>query len=101
MNAFIKNPKNPIYGGPELGTMFDVLVQPYSGEPTVLKHPKYRMDVSWRPQKSLAVAFSEDGINWTDPEIALSFDESTGWEDNLNRNCVLKVGDTYKMWYTG
>ena len=32
---------------------------------------------------------------------SLGPDETTGWEDQLNRNCVLKIGDTYKMWYTG
>ena len=101
MKQFIKNPANPIFGNEKIGTMFDVLIQPYSGEPTTLKNPRYRMDVSWRPQRSLAVSFSEDGIHWIDPEISLKYDETSGWEDALNRNAVLKVGDTYKMWYTG
>ena len=46
MDAFVKSPFNPIYGGPSTGTLFDVLVTRDNG--------KYRMDFSWRPQKSLA-----------------------------------------------
>ena len=59
------------------------------------------MDFSWRPKKSLAVTFSDDGIHWEKPQITLEFNEESGWEDNLNRNCVLKVNGKYMMWYTG
>ncbi len=101
MKQFIKNPANPIFGDASTGTMFDVLIQPYSGEPTALEHPRYRMDVSWRPQRALAVSFSEDGIRWTAPEITLNCDPASGWEDDINRNAVLKIGGRYQMWYTG
>ena len=61
------------------------------------------MDFSWRPQKSLAISYSEDGIHWSDPVITLSPDPSSGWEDRLNRNCVLYIPEQqrYLMWYTG
>lgn len=91
---FIKSSSNPIYGGPETGTIFDVLVQK-------TENNRYRMDFSWRPKKALAVAFSDDGISWTDPVITLECNPSSGWEDNINRNCVIKDGNIYKMWYTG
>lgn len=80
-------------GGPELGTCFDVYVTRENG--------KYRMDFSWRPKKALAVTFSDDGIHWEAPQITLAYDETTGWEDDINRNCVLKIDGKYKMWYTG
>jgi len=93
MNEFIKNPANPIYGGPTTGTLFDVLVWRDNG--------RFRMDFSWRPKASLAVAFSDDGVHWSEPQITLAPDPTTGWEDRLNRNCVIKVDGKYKMWYTG
>ena len=90
---FKKFEGNPVLGSKELGTCFDVYVTRENG--------LYRMDFSWRPKKSLAVTFSRDGIHWDTPQITLAPDETTGWEDRLNRNCVLKIGDTYQMWYTG
>lgn len=90
---FVKSEHNPVLGGPELGTCFDVYVTRDNG--------RYRMDFSWRPKKSLAVSFSDDGIHWEAPQITLAFDETTGWEDDLNRNCILKIDEKYKMWYTG
>ena len=93
MNKFIKHPANPVLGSKELGTCFDVYVTKENG--------RYRMDFSWRPKKSCAVSFSDDGIHWSEPQITLAYDESTGWEDRISRNCVLKVDGVYKMWYTG
>lgn len=92
-NQFVKYENNPILGGGEMGTCFDVYVTRENG--------RFRMDFSWRPRKSLAVTFSDDGICWEKPQITLAFDETTGWEDDINRNCVLKVDGKYKMWYTG
>ena len=93
MQHFIKHENNPVMGGPETGTCFDVYVTRENG--------RYRMDFSWRPKKSLAVTFSDDGIHWEEPQITLAYDETTGWEDDINRNCVLNIDGTYKMWYTG
>ena len=93
MDRFVKYEKNPILGGKELGTCFDVYVTRENG--------RYRMDFSWRPEKSVAVVFSDDGINWGKPQITLTPDPTSGWGDDINRNCVIKVGDKYKMWYTG
>lgn len=93
MNKFVKHPANPVLGNKKLGTCFDVYVTRQDG--------RYRMDFSWRPKKSCAVTFSDDGINWEEPRITLSANPQSGWEDDINRNCVLKIGDVYKMWYTG
>lgn len=90
---FEKYKYNPVYGNKELGTCFDVYVTRENG--------KYRMDFSWRAKDALAVAFSDDGISWSEPVITLPADKTSGWEDMVNRNCVLKIGDKYKMWYTG
>jgi sucrose-6-phosphate hydrolase SacC (GH32 family) len=59
------------------------------------------MYFSWRPHKSLAVATSTNGISWSDPRIILPPRLDTGWEDDLNRNCIVKRVDGYHMWYTG
>ena len=93
IEKFIKYENNPVLGGSEIGTCFDAYVSRENG--------RYRMDFSWRPRKALAVTFSEDGIHWETPRITLESDETTGWEDYVNRNCVLKIGEKYKMWYTG
>ena len=92
-SSFEKFEGNPVLGGPELGTCFDVIVTRDGG--------RYRMDFSWRPKASLAVSFSDDGVHWSYPEITLAPDPDSGWEDRLNRNCVLLIDGKYKMWYTG
>ena len=92
---FQKHPGNPVYGDPvKTGTLFDVYV-------TKQETGGYRMDFSWRPKKGTAVSFSTDGVCWTEPRITLPCDPSSGWEDLVNRNCVLKIGDRWYMWYTG
>lgn len=88
-----KYEQNPVLGNQELGTCFDVFVMEDAGE--------YRMYFSWRNRKSLAVTTSPDGINWGEPRIILEPKLDTGWEDDLNRNCVVKRDDGYHMWYTG
>jgi len=90
---FTKHPKNPIYGGKATGTIFDVFV--------TRKDQGYRMDFSWRPQKALAVAFSEDGLQWTFPEKVMEHDPESGWEDDINRNGFIIRNGRYEMWYTG
>lgn len=84
---------NPVMGG-KYGTCFDV---------AVLREPaNYRMWLSWRPKKSLAIVDSQDGIHWTEPpKTVLGPRPETGWEDDINRPAVLKRGDTYHLWYTG
>ena len=91
---FIKSRLNPIYGDKETGTLFDVYVTKTEGG-------LLRMDLSWRKNNTAAVAFSGDGIKWTAPRSTLLPDSDSGWEDLINRNCVLKIGDKFKMWYTG
>lgn len=94
VGSFKKYENNPIFGGPEVGTMFDAYIWKQNG--------RLRMDVSWRPKKRLVVSFSDDGIHWDEPVTTLEFDPSTGWEDNINRNCVVPCpdGNGYLMWYT-
>ena len=91
---FQKHPQNPVFGGPDTGTLFDAYVTPLPGG-------GLRMDLSWRPEACTAVSFSDDGVRWSPPRPTLAADPASGWEDLVNRNCVLKTGDTYKMWYTG
>lgn len=93
MENFKKYENNPVFGDDATGTVFDVY--------TWIDNGRYRMDFSWRPKKACAVTFSDDGIHWSEPEITLSCREESGWEDRLNRNCVIKVDGVYKMWYTG
>jgi predicted GH43/DUF377 family glycosyl hydrolase len=84
---------NPVIGG-QYGTCFDV---------AVLKEPPgYRMWVSWRPQKSIALVESTNGVHWAgSPTIVLGPRPQSGWEDEVNRPIVLKREGTYHMWYTG
>ena len=84
---------NPVLGSAELGTCFDILV--------LESENGYDMHFSWRPKKALAVCHSTDGIDWTYPEIYMEHDPECGWMYDLNRNCVLKRGDHWHMWFTG
>lgn len=93
MKKFTKNPNNPIFGDSSTGTVFDVYVS--------RSEEMYRMDFSWRPKKAVAVAFSENLKNWTKPVITLGADCESGWEDQINRNCVIFDGNRYLMWCTG
>lgn len=87
-----KYPGNPVLGG-DYGTCFDI---------TVLKEDDtYRMWLSWRPKKSLALVESREGIQWSTPAIVLGPNPDTGWEDDINRPTVVKREDGYHMWYTG
>ena len=84
---------NPVIGG-QYGTCFDV---------AALKEPPgYRMWVSWRPQKSIALVESTNGVHWSGPpQVVLGPRPQSGWEDEVNRPIVLKREATYHMWYTG
>jgi len=93
MNNFKKYAGNPVFGDEKTGTVFDAYVWKDNG--------KYRMDFSWRGKGACAVTFSNDGIHWEEPVITLEKNPKSGWEDNINRNCIIKVDGIYKMWYTG
>lgn len=93
MGQWHKYAGNPVLGGPEMGTCFDVFLTREGGE--------YRMYFSWRPKKSIAACRSADGIHWGAPEILLSPRPESGWEDDVNRNCVLRRDGRWHMWYTG
>ena len=88
-----KSDGNPVMGG-TYGTCFDI---------SVLKDGEnYRMWLSWRPRRSIALVESKDGIHWSEPPRAVFGPRpETGWEDDINRPCVLKRSDGYHMWYTG
>ena len=92
--GWVKCPDNPLLGSPELGTCFDVHVR--------RRATGYRMYFSWRPRLAIAVTDSPDGIHWGDIRIVLPPDPTSGWEDKVNRNCVVEEenGRTL-MWYTG
>lgn len=84
---------NPVMGG-QYGTCFDISVLKEDGA--------YRMWLSWRPKKSIALVESKDGIHWSEPpRVVLGPRPETGWEDDINRPYVLKRGDGYHLWYTG
>jgi beta-1,2-mannobiose phosphorylase / 1,2-beta-oligomannan phosphorylase len=87
-----KYENNPVLGG-ALGTCFDVALLREEG--------KYRMWFSWRPQKSVALVESADGIHWSEPEVVLRPNPATDWESDINRPVVVRRPDGYHMWYTG
>ncbi|MGO9111764.1 MAG: MGH1-like glycoside hydrolase domain-containing protein [Thermoguttaceae bacterium] len=91
--GWLKSDLSPVMGG-KYGTCFDI---------SVLKEGEtYRMWLSWRPKQSVALVKSKDGIHWSEPpKVVLGPRPETGWEDDINRPCVLKKGNTYHMWYTG
>jgi predicted GH43/DUF377 family glycosyl hydrolase len=102
--GWVKYGKNPILGG-QYGTCFDISVlrddndwkgSAWSG-PSI-----YRMWVSWRPQKSIALVESADGLDFGGgaPRVVLA-PTSSGWEDEVNRPVVIRRKDGYHMWYTG
>ena len=90
---WVKYEKNPVLGGGDLGTVFDLCV--------LKEGNTYRMYCSWRPQKSIALSVSTDGKAWSKPEIVLPPLEDTGWEDDMNRPSVVYKDGKYHMWYTG
>lgn len=85
--------KNPVLGG-DLGTIFDISV--LHDRPGV-----FEMFCSWRPQRSIALSTSSDGLTWQKPVICLPFNDSSGWERDVNRPVVIRKDGQYHMWYTG
>ncbi len=91
--GWLKYEGNPVLGG-KYGTCFDVSVLREGGT--------YRMWLSWRPEQSIALVESRDGIHWSQPpRIVLGPRKETGWEDDVNRPVVLQRADGYHLWYTG
>jgi beta-1,2-mannobiose phosphorylase / 1,2-beta-oligomannan phosphorylase len=90
--GWVKYEKNPVFGG-DLGTCFDVSI--------LRENRKFRMWFSWRPQKSIALTESLDGINWNDPIFMLRPNDGSDWESDINRPSVVRRDNSYYMWYTG
>jgi predicted GH43/DUF377 family glycosyl hydrolase len=91
-SGWVKYENNPVLGGANLGTCFDITMLQEDGF--------FKMWFSWRPKKSIAYTESKDGISWSDPVIVLS-PANNDWEKNLNRPAVYKKDDVYHLWYTG
>ena len=103
--GWVKYAKNPILGG-QYGTCFDISVLHVTdGYPGMAWNSGdiFRMWVSWRPKKSIALVenlgtgtdFSQEG-----PCVVLA-PAPTGWEDEVNRPVVILHDGLYQMWYTG
>lgn len=90
---WVKYENNPVLGGGELGTVFDICV--------LKDEESYKMYCSWRPEKSIALSTSQDGKNWSKPEIVLPPLEGSDWEADMNRPVVVYKDGQYHMWYTG
>lgn len=84
---------NPVIGR-EWGVCFDICVLPR-------EQGGYRMYVSWRSKKSIAISESDDGFTWTEPKIVLAPTTATNWEENICRPSVLIKDGAYHLWYTG
>ncbi|KAA6306572.1 hypothetical protein EZS27_041767, partial [termite gut metagenome] len=92
-DTWVKYENNPVLGGGDLGTIFDI---------SVLKvGDVYKMYCSWRPKRSLALSTSTDGKNWTTPQIILGPNDANEWEKDLNRPAVVLKDNVYHLWYTG
>ena len=73
---------NPVIGG-KYGTCFDISVLREGGI--------YRMWLSWRPKKSVALVESQDGIHWSEPpQTVLGPRPETGWEDVEEFNLLMR-----------
>jgi beta-1,2-mannobiose phosphorylase / 1,2-beta-oligomannan phosphorylase len=88
-----KYENNPVLGG-SFGTIFDISVLHDTAN-------QFEMYCSWRPKRSIAISESTDGLKWSDPVICLPYDDSSGWERDVNRPVVIKKDGKYHMWYTG
>lgn len=93
--SFQKYGNAPVLGSKEIGTLFDAYTWKQNG--------RLRMDVSWRAKDALAVTFSDDGVHWDDLIITLDKNPESGWEDIVNRHCIIPNphGEGYLIWYTG
>lgn len=92
-DTWTKYEQNPVLGGGDLGTIFDLSVLKEEGV--------YKMYCSWRPKKSLALSTSTDGKNWSAPQIIMGPNDANEWEKDLNRPVVVLKDGVYHLWYTG
>jgi predicted GH43/DUF377 family glycosyl hydrolase len=92
-SKWVKYENNPVLGGGDLGTVFDVSLLKDDGG--------YKMYNSWRPKKSLALSVSADGKQWSRPQIILPPNSETDWEKDINRPGIVKKDGVYHLWYTG
>jgi sucrose-6-phosphate hydrolase SacC (GH32 family) len=88
-----------VLGDSAIGTCFDVQVIPSVVEP--VETTTYRMFFSWRPQKSIAMSESKDGVHWSPPAVIFGPNSESGWEDIVNRQCIVAKDGKLNMWYTG
>lgn len=88
--GWIKCRENPVLGG-KLGTCFDACV--------LREGDRYRMWFSWRPERSIGLTESRDGIVWSEPKIVLQ--PVPEREMMVNRPGVIRTLRGYEMWYTG
>ena len=89
INLYIENENNPVLGDETTGSLFDpwILTNEMGG---------YQMYISSRKTSSIVLSYSSDGIIWSKDFITcLESDNSTGWEDIINRACVIKMPDKY------
>jgi predicted GH43/DUF377 family glycosyl hydrolase len=90
---WVKYENNPVLGGGDLGTVFDISMIKEDGV--------YKMYNSWRPKQSIALSVSTDGKQWSQPQIVLPPNDATYWEKNINRPGIVKKDGVYHLWYTG
>ena len=96
---WIKHP-NPVVGG-DLGTCFDMSIIHCMYNGNQCNSSKFSMYFSWRPERAIALAHSNDGVTWSKPTIVLKGISGSDWEDDVNRPFVLALGSEFHMWYTG
>jgi beta-1,2-mannobiose phosphorylase / 1,2-beta-oligomannan phosphorylase len=90
--GWVKYEHNPVLSD-QYGICFDVSVL-HEGD-------LFRMWVSWRPQKSIALVESPDGLHFSGPPRIVLAPAPTGWEDAVNRPSLVKRADGYHLWYEG
>lgn len=83
--------KSPVLGG-DKETYFDPFVRRIKD--------KYIMAVSYRNHNTIRIAYSDNGISWSDPLDILAARPGM-WDSIVNRASFVLKGDKYYLWYTG
>ncbi|MDB6078035.1 MAG: hypothetical protein JWO82_1782 [Akkermansiaceae bacterium] len=92
-SGWVKYGDNPVFGGAELGTCFDLSMLQEDG--------LFKMWFSWRPKHAIGYTESADGVHWKEPQIVLAPDSRYPWEsEDLNRPAILKKDGVYHLWFT-